>query len=247
MDRIVSMYWDNIDPRIVEIQRRVFAHLGLSIDQRERTGLNHCDFLDAFMAELGENDAALLVDIDCFPLNREIVDAAFAAAQAGCLFGCAQSSNHIDPDRLFIAPSFMAISRRSWDRLGRPSFRPDPRNDVAQRFYEVAFAAGLRIQLLYPWASIVPKWRLGEIALFGLGTFYRGGVFHLFESRTTPFSFIFFDVAEAVLNDRPIDYFALMQRALDRRSESRWARRFKRWRKALSPRRWRNRALSRKS
>ena len=29
MDRIVSMYWDNIDPRIVETQRGVFAHFGL--------------------------------------------------------------------------------------------------------------------------------------------------------------------------------------------------------------------------
>ena len=34
-------------------------------------------------------------------------------------------------------------------------------------------------------------------------------MFHLFESRKTPFSFILFDVAEAVLNDRPVDYFAL--------------------------------------
>ena len=74
MDRIVSLYWDNIDPRVVEAQREVFAHFGLSIDQRERTGTNHGDFLDAFMAEIAEDDVALLMDIDCFPLNRDIVD-----------------------------------------------------------------------------------------------------------------------------------------------------------------------------
>ena len=241
MDRIVSLYWDNIDPRVVEAQRAVFAHFGLAIDQRERTGTNHGDFLDAYMAEIGEDDVALLMDIDCFPLNREIVERAFAAARAGRIFGCAQSTSHADPDRLFVAPMFMTISRRTWDGLGRPSFRPDANNDVAQRLNGAATAAGVEIEMLYPWGCIVPKWRLGEIALYGIGTFYRGGVFHLFESRKTPFSYVLYDVAEAVLTDRPIDYFALMEKALSQRGNQRWARRFTRWRKAIWWRRLRKR------
>ena len=241
MDRIVSLYWDNIDPRVVRAQRDVFAHFGLSIDQRERTGTDHGDFLDAYMAEIGEEDVALLMDIDCFPLNREIVERAFAAGRAGRIFGCAQSTGHIDPDRLFVAPMFMTISRRTWDGLGRPSFRPDANNDVAQRLNEVATAAGVEIEMLHPWGCIVPKWRLGEIALYGIGTFYRGGVFHLFESRKTSSSYILYDVAEAVLNDRPVDYVALMQKALPQRGNERWARRFTRWRKAIWWRRLRKR------
>ena len=241
MDRIVSLYWDNIDPRVVTAQREVFAHFGLSIDQRERTGIDHGDFLDGYMAEIAEDDVALLMDIDCFPLNREIVDRAFAAARAGQIFGCAQSTSHVDSDRLFVAPMFMAISRRTWEGLGRPSFRPDASHDVAQRLNEVATAAGVGIEMLYPWGCIVPKWRLGEIALYGIGTFYRGGVFHLFESRKTPFSYVLYDVAEAVLNDRPIDYFALMEKALPQRGNQRWARRFTRWRKAIWWRRLRKR------
>ena len=241
MDRIVSLYWDNIDTRVVRAQRDVFAHFGLSIDQRERTGTDHGDFLDAYMAEIGEEDVALLMDIDCFPLNREIVERAFAAGRAGRIFGCAQSTGHIDPDRLFVAPMFMTISRRTWDGLGRPSFRPDADNDVAQRLNGVATAAGVEIEMLHPWGCIVPKWRLGETALYGIGTFYRGGVFHLFESRKTPFSYVLYDVAEAVLNDRPVDYVALMQKALPQRGNERWARRFTRWRKAIWWRRLRRR------
>jgi hypothetical protein len=241
MDRIVSLYWDNIDPRLIRTQRDVFAHFGFDIDQRERTGTNHGDFLDAFMAEIAEDDVALLMDIDCFPLNLEIVDRAFAAARAGRIFGCAQSTSHVDPDRLFVAPTFMAISRRTWDGLGRPSFRPDATNDVAQRLNELATAAGIDTEMLYPWGCIVPKWRLGEIALYGIGTFYLGGVFHLFESRKTPFSFILYDVAEAVLNDRPVDYLDLMEKALPQRGNQRWARRLTRWRKAIWWRRLRKR------
>jgi hypothetical protein len=232
-DRIVALYWDNIDPRVVEAQRAVFAHFGYAIDQRERTGLNHGNFLDAYMAELGPDDAALLTDIDCFPLNKDIVARAFAAAREGAIFGCAQSTNHIDPDRLFVAPMFMAISRKTWDALGRPSFRPDAQNDVAQRLNDIARERGVAIEMLYPWGAIVPKWRLGDVGLYGLGTFYRGGVFHLFESRWTPFAFLLFDVAEAVLADREIDYSALMTKALNTRGSQKWARRFARWRKAI--------------
>jgi hypothetical protein len=233
VNRIVALYWDNIDPRVVRAQRDVFAKFGYPIDQRERTGLNHGDFLDAYMGELAEDDVALLMDIDCFPLNREIVERAFAAARAGRIFGCAQSTNHIDPDRIYVAPMFMAISQATWNALGRPSFKPDAENDVAQRLHDLALARGVTVERLDPFGAIVPKWRLGDVGFYGVGTFYRGGVFHLFESRWTPFSFLLFDVAEAVLADRPIDYSALMTKALATRGNQKWARRFTRWRKAI--------------
>ena len=241
VDRIVSLYWDNIDRRIVEAQRRVFAHFGLAIDQRERTGLQHGDFLDAYMAELAEDDVALLVDIDCFPLNRAIVERAFAAAREGRIFGCAQSSNPVDPDRLFVAPMFMAIARRTWYRLGRPSFRRDARNDVAQALHDQAVAAGIEVEMLYPWACVAPKWRLGDVALYGIGTFYRGGVFHLFESRRKIYAFILFEVADATIEGRQIDPLALANRALPLSLCDLWASAFKRWRKGL----WLRHALRR--
>lgn len=128
---------------------------------------------------------------------------------------------------------FMAISKKTWERLGRPSFKPDAQNDVAQGLNAVAAAAGVGIDLIYPWACIVPKWRLGDVALYGTGTFYRGGVFHLFESRWTPYAYILFDVADAVLNERPIDYAALMSKALVLRGDQKWARRLTRWKKAI--------------
>ena len=239
--RIVALYWDNIDPRVVKAQRDVFAHFGYEIEQRERTGVNHGDFLDGFMNELGPDDVALLMDIDCFPLNREIVERAFMRAREGAIFGCAQASNHIDPDRLYVAPMFMGLARRTWDALGRPSFRPDAENDVAQRLNEVARAQGVEVEMLAPFGAIVPKWRLGDLGFYGVGTFYRGGVFHLFESRWTPFAFLLFDVADAVLHDRALDYGALMQKALGVRGSPKWARRFARWRKLIWWRRLRAR------
>ena len=230
MDRIVSLYWDNVDYRIVEAQRRVFAHFGLAIDQRERTGLRHGDFLDSYMAEIAEDDVALLVDIDCFPLNRAIVNRAFAAARDGHIFGCAQATSHIDPERLYVAPMFMAISRRTWDRLGRPSFCPDAGNDVAQALHDRAVAAGVEVEMLYPEACVAPKWRLGDVAIYGIGTFYRGGVFHLFESRRKLYRFILLEVAEATIAGRRSDLLGLIDRALPVRLFDRWVNHFRGWR-----------------
>lgn len=232
MSRIVSFYWNNIDSRIVETQRKIFAHFGYAIDQRERTGMDHGDFLDSLMQELDEDEVVLIVDIDCFPLNQKIVQRAFAAARDGRLLGCAQSSNHINPDRLFIAPSFMSISRRTWEHIGCPSFKSDAQNDIAQRLSDIAAAKGVTLEFLYPWGSIVPQWRLADIALYGTGTFFRDGVFHLYESRNTAFSYILFDVANAVLNGRQIDYLDLMSKASQIRFEKRKRSFIEKWRRS---------------
>ncbi len=62
---------------------------------------------------------------------------------------------------------FMAISRKTWDGIGRPSFKPDAENDVAQRLNDIARAAGVEIERLDPFGAIVPKWRLGDVGFYG--------------------------------------------------------------------------------
>jgi|GEM_PF-1978602 len=240
--RIVTLHWENIDPRMVRTQAAVFRHLGYEIEQTCETGLNHGLFLDRIMSGLGDDDIMLCVDIDCFPTNGKIVEEAFAVAEAGGLIGCAQVSTHIDPSRIFTAPMFLAISKRLWTDLGQPSFCANPTGDIAQTVHDRARAAGVRIEYLAPWACLIPKWSLAGEALYGVGTFYRGGVFHLFESRTSPFTFAFYAVAADVLADRPTDVLALAQRAMRlyplAHLLTRWTRfwklnRLRRWKMAL--------------
>jgi len=240
--RIVSLYWQNIDPRMVKTQAAVFRHLGYTIEQTCETGLNHGLFLDRIMAGLGDDDIMLCVDIDCFPTNSAIIEQAFAAARAGHLIGCAQVSAHIDPNRIFTAPMFLALSKRLWVQLGCPSFCATPTGDIAQTVHDHAAAAGIAIDYLMPWACLIPKWSLAGEALYGVGTFYKGGVFHLFESRTSPFTFAFYTVAADVLAGRETDVLALAHRAMRIYPFlpilARWTRfwklnRVRRWKQAL--------------
>ncbi len=120
--RIISLYWNNVDPRIVRAQADLFRHLGLAIEQHSRNRLNHGVFLDEIMRNLEQDISLLIVDIDCVPLNREIVERAFAFAEAGGIIGCAQVATHIDPMKIYAAPMFSAISQKTWEELGRPSF-----------------------------------------------------------------------------------------------------------------------------
>jgi hypothetical protein len=211
---IVALHWDNIDPRMVATQAEVFRHLGYTIAQTCQNKLSHGAFLDRTLVGLGEDDLVLCMDIDCFPTNREIVEHAFAVAEAGGLIGCAQVSMHIDPMRIFTAPCFLALSRRSWDALGRPSFCPDMKGDVGQGVHDVALAAGVKVEYIRPWACALPKWNLADQTLFGVGTFYQGGVFHLYESRNSPYAFLFYAVAEDVLAGHKTDILALCQKTM---------------------------------
>lgn len=212
--RIASMYWSNIAPGIIQAQADVFRHFGYAIDQQEATGTAHDAWLYAYMSSLGEDDIAVFVDIDCIPTQRDAVEKAVAAAAAGRLYGCAQSANHTtDPDFVYAGPMFMALGKDTWTRIGKPSFGIDASNDVAARVTRQALAAGVQVELIWPRMVCLPRWRLSTEGVFGIGTFYDTGVFHLFESRASAFGKLFSDVATQVLADQPCDYLALARKA----------------------------------
>lgn len=216
MRRIVSMYWNNIDPAVIEGQRRVFAKLGHPIAQIDATGMAHGVWIDGVLAGAQPDDVFLFVDIDAFPLSAAVIERAFAAAEAGRVFGVAQTANHLsDPNFLYAGPAFMCLSRRCWETIGRPSATVDATHDVAMRIGKAAVAHGVAMELLYPNFAVIPRWRLGGKGVTGYGTFYgEGSVFHLFEARRTNragLRQIFDHVVARVVAGEEIDYVALYE------------------------------------
>lgn len=203
MDRIVSMYWRNVDRRIIDAQQAVFNHFGCRIEQQERTGMEHGVWMDEIMESLRRDDAVLFADIDCIPLNKGIIDTAFNKARDGHIFGCAQVSTHIDPTRVFVSACFLAISKWTWETLDRPSFQTDRNNDTAQRITDVALAAkeAWPVEMLYPSDCVMPRWQ-ADGHPYGMGTWYgNNDVFHLFESRYNQMPEVFLDVAFYAMRD----------------------------------------------
>jgi len=129
---IMSMYWDNIDPVIIEAQKRVFDHLGFDVTQVEATGVAHGVWMDNALSAMSLDDSVLFVDIDCFPLTASIVNYAFEIAEIGKICGAAQTANHLkDAGLIYAAPSFLCFSVKTWDALGRVSMSASVHNDAA--------------------------------------------------------------------------------------------------------------------
>lgn len=211
---IVTMYWNNISRKMVVDQKMTFRKLGYDIIQFERTGQSHGAFLDEQLRIIAEDDVILSVDIDCIPLHREVIDKAVSFARDGGIWGCAQVSNHLpEPEHVFAAPCFHAISKRTWRSLDCPSFCPDELNDVAQLMTRIAQTRGVPLHIAKPEFCLLPIYRFGSEYPYGVGTFFAGGVFHLYQSRTGRYHGLFSEVADCVIAGRPLDYLALAQAA----------------------------------
>lgn len=185
---IHSLYWPDMDPRIVACHKQCWTKVGVEVRYTERK-IPHDRWLDEMIAEhMDSNEALGFVDIDFLAYTRDAVDAAIEFALGARSFvGMAQSANHFPPLLpIYAAPSFLIISRAGYAALGRPELRARHRLDAAQNLSAVADAIGFPYRAIYPLGyHSIPEggpWRLGNYGYYGIGTEYEG-LFHLYASR----------------------------------------------------------------
>lgn len=208
--KLISMYWKNVAPEIIELQLKVFKSLGLKLLQLERTGQNHGEFINEQLRSAEIDDILIFVDIDCVVMNADVVFTAAEFAKNGGIWGCSQVANHLEDNlHVYAGPMFHAISKKTWLKIGSPSYSGDKYNDVGQFITRKAQSNNINIYMAKPLYSLIPKWRHGSGYPFGIGTFYEYGIFHLFESRKNTYNKLFLLVGESIINKNRIDYLAL--------------------------------------
>ncbi len=182
--RIYSLYWDNIDPAIVNGQKAVFEHFHIPINQHRIDGINHGEWMDWIMTRMEDVDVFLFIDVDCIPLSKEKITEGIGKAAQGILYGAEGAANHILPFRSYAGAWYTYIARQRWNILGRPSARATPYADVAQNWTDVWKMHSLPVELIAPTACIEAKWDLPDRPkAYGIGTSYGTDCFHLFEAR----------------------------------------------------------------
>jgi hypothetical protein len=100
-------------------------------------------------------------------------------------------------------------------------------DDVGMRLSKAAINAGVAVDLIWPNFVCCPRWPMGNKHCFGIGTFYEGEVFHLFESRNHKgYGYAFRYVADCVASGKAIDYIALHEKmnSLSMMATNQWAR-----------------------
>ncbi|MFJ5409257.1 hypothetical protein [Pectobacterium punjabense] len=205
--KIVSLYWDNIDIRLVDSQRKVFEKFGFHIEQQNIHNMDHGVWMTDILDNTPENDVVIIVDIDCIPLNENAVKKAIVSARNGHIYGCAQSANHIDYNYIYAAPMFLALTGKTWRDVGRPTLLANTEFDVGGKLTLVAKNAGYSVDLVYPTDYAVPKWLLGDTHVYGLFTIYNNDYLHIFESRNKYLIECFIDIANEIISKEGfVDY-----------------------------------------
>ena len=198
---IASYFMSNIDPKTVELQKQVVKKFNPNnIPHVIVNGqISHALFFDYIWALNGQPpatmkdqkinkqmdfDAILFLDIDCVPLSEKAIEIYLSRAADGVMIGNAQRSNHIENgEHLFAAPSAVALSKETFDKLGRPSALETSRADVVEEYTYAAQQNGVNVELAIPtrYEAEVhryqyekdrrPYWTLGNgLPNYGIGT-----------------------------------------------------------------------------
>lgn len=183
-----SLYWDNVDINLVNAHKQVMKHFNIDMNY-SAINMNHGQWLDKILAN-ATADVVAIIEPDCIPLNRECIDRFTKYAYENDSFvGLAQVSNHMAPAlHIYAAPAMFIISVRGYNKMGRPSFADNEYYDAAELVSYCAESMGVLYKCLIPrFFEKIPTsgkvWRLGSIAVYGIGTVYDDCIYHLFESR----------------------------------------------------------------
>ncbi len=185
----VTFYTDNVDPRIPEMQKKVFGMFGIPLHQiKPRNWEGHGGTIDGWLEVVSlmqsmRDEVIILWDIDCIPLQKDIVNKAEIFARNGGIIGVAQKASHIPNSIVYAGPAFLAFSMKTYKALGSPTFTCTDRSDCGGELTYKAIESGLEMILLRPTHVEKPMWDLTENTKFGPGTTFDNVIYHAFYSR----------------------------------------------------------------
>lgn len=185
---VASFCGNNRPPQFARYQQKVFNFFRIPLNQIQVnfSRVYHGPAVDVFLDRIdGAYDYFLLFDSDAVPLKPDFLELTYNKIRDGrTLFGLAQQSNHIyvnnSKNHLYAGPGALAISRKMFLRLGRPSFAETHRSDTAEELTWLAEEGGYTVALMFPSHVHQRIWDLGNGHHFGLGTTYSNCVFHSF-------------------------------------------------------------------
>jgi hypothetical protein len=201
---IHTLAWPNTNDKLVSAHCKVTEHFGLNVNYT-RKKIPHGQWMNWTLRD-SKADVVGFLDIDCIPLNASAVqDAAAWALQNKSFVGIAQCSNHIPPgSHIFAAPAFYFICRQTWTDLGYPTFSETQYADVAENVSYAAEASRLRYRTLFPTHyTLAPSegiWPLHTYGVFGIGTVFETGVYHLYQGRFAEHVKLFSSVCDQVVD-----------------------------------------------
>ena len=209
---IHTLYYKNSDPIFFEFHSKIMKKFNIPIQYTNET-INVGSWMNKVMKN-SKSDIVGFIDIDCVVTNKDIIKKCLSYVQKKkSMIGIALVANHISPyTHIYVGPTFCFIDRKTWINVGRPSFgqlKSKLKNtfrtkyDYAEKVSYVFEKKKIRYKALYPmlFDKIHKEYYLHNYGMYGIGTYYEGGVYHLFESRLNENTKIFEKRCKEILND----------------------------------------------
>lgn len=196
-----SLYWDNINPIIVENHKKVMQKFGIDCVYHNEN-IDHGGWIDSVLRE-SKDELVGIIDIDCVPISGRYANMIEYALTNRSMAGLAQVSNHYPPAcNIYAAPAFMVLHRDVYQHVDKWSFRANhqERCDVAEFFCYNLSLMGKHYKAAYPKYVHYFKWNLSNYGRYGIGTLYDHDIFHLFESRMQSNIDLFEKVCKEILH-----------------------------------------------
>jgi hypothetical protein len=200
-----SLHWNNVAPEMLAAHKRVMEHYQFPMQYHNIDGANHGKWME-WVINNSASDILVFIEPDCIPLNREkVIEYINYAGTNETFVGNAQVANHIPTkSHIYAAPSFYVISKKFYDRAGKPTLAETRRGDVGEEICYIAEAMNVPYRALMPTCyekeSTEGIWQLGNLGYYGTGTVYDNTIYHLFQSRYAANVELFVKRCEELLN-----------------------------------------------
>lgn len=83
---------------------------------------------------------------------------------------------------IYAGPCFLVVPSKIYNFVGRPTLDVTARADAAGELTIACHEHGVKVKCLRPTYCHVPKYKLGNVKRYGLGTVYGNSIFHAFET-----------------------------------------------------------------
>lgn len=229
---IASIFMNNIEQKIISVHQQVVKKFNKSnilhytvLNPGPLTAVSHAQAMDKLVEMLEErgHDAIMFLEIDCVPLNENILDFMFTKAYDGVLIGDAQRANHIQNNQhVYCAPHNMTFTLETYRKIGKPSFLPTNRGDVSEELTYKAQENDVPVELIMPlrydappirmpWEpkDSPPYWDLADgMPKYGIGTTFgteeNEMFWHMYQSFYPGQNERFFKKCEELLNGKQV-------------------------------------------
>lgn len=207
--KIVSFIHENLNPEIGILQKKVFDLFNIDLIQHIFVG-THGSAINNYL-DNNDWDIITLFDVDCIPLNKDVINKAISFVDNENMYANAQTSNSYP----YAAASFMTFTRELYDTSPHKNFEgmfyPNEfgihvEADCGEVFVKENLRIGRKQILSYPISCLHKKWVYpgnNHYPSFewGNGTIFDNDTFHAFQIRLTDHQSYFINFVKKFLNE----------------------------------------------